>query len=56
MCGFTGFVGKLENREEVLVNMMNTIIHRGPDSEGRYITRTGAWLLSTTERFTIIKS
>lgn len=37
MCGFTGFVGALDNREEVLVNMMNTIIHRGPDSEGKYI-------------------
>lgn len=37
MCGFTGFVGTLENREEVLVNMMNTIVHRGPDSEGKYI-------------------
>ena len=42
MCGFTGFVGKLENREEVLVNMMNTIIHRGPDSEGRYIDEDAA--------------
>lgn len=37
MCGFTGFVGALDNRGEVLVNMMNTIIHRGPDSEGKYI-------------------
>lgn len=37
MCGFAGFVGEVENREQVLVNMMNTIIHRGPDSEGRYV-------------------
>lgn len=37
MCGFAGFIGKVENREEVLVNMMNTIIHRGPDSEGKYV-------------------
>lgn len=37
MCGFTGYVGELDNREEVLTNMMNTIVHRGPDSEGKYI-------------------
>ncbi len=42
MCGFTGYIGKLENREEVLVNMMNTIIHRGPDSEGKYIDEDAA--------------
>lgn len=42
MCGFTGFVGQLENREEILVNMMNTIIHRGPDSEGKYIDEDAA--------------
>ena len=34
MCGFAGFVGNVDDREHVLVNMMNTIIHRGPDSEG----------------------
>lgn len=37
MCGFAGFVGETEDKEQVLVNMMNTIVHRGPDSEGRYI-------------------
>ncbi len=37
MCGFAGFVGAVEHREEVLVNMMNTIVHRGPDSEGKYV-------------------
>lgn len=36
MCGFAGFVGEVENREQVLKAMMNTIIHRGPDSEGTY--------------------
>ena len=30
MCGFAGFVGKVEDRETVLVNMMDTIIHREP--------------------------
>lgn len=42
MCGFAGFVGKVENREEILVNMMNTIIHRGPDSEGKYVDEDAA--------------
>ena len=34
MCGFIGFVGKVDN-EEVLENMMNTIVHHrrtAPDS------------------------
>lgn len=42
MCGFTGFVGALDNREEILENMMNTIVHRGPDSEGKFIDETAA--------------
>ena len=36
MCGIVGFVGKQGNKEEVLENMMNVIIHRGPDSAGKY--------------------
>ena len=36
MCGFTGFTGILDNKNQVLENMMNTIIHRGPDSGGKY--------------------
>lgn len=28
MCGFAGFVGEVENREQVLENMIDTIIHR----------------------------
>lgn len=42
MCGFTGFVGTTDNREEVLENMMNTIVHRGPDSSGSYIDEEAA--------------
>ena len=42
MCGFAGFVGEAEDREQVLVNMMNTIIHRGPDSEGKYVDEDAA--------------
>lgn len=37
MCGFAGFVGSVENREQVLTAMMDTIIHRGPDSAGKYV-------------------
>lgn len=37
MCGFVGFIGDVEDKEQVLSNMMDTIIHRGPDSEGKHI-------------------
>ena len=40
MCGFVGFIGNVDAREEVLVNMMNTIVHRGPDSAGKYMDDT----------------
>ncbi len=42
MCGFTGFIGQLDEREEVLTNMMNTIVHRGPDSSGAFIDEDAA--------------
>ncbi len=38
MCGFVGFSGKLENKKEILNKMMGRIIHRGPDSEGEFIS------------------
>lgn len=38
MCGFCGFTGDKENGETVLNNMMDKIIHRGPDSAGHYKT------------------
>ncbi len=37
MCGICGFTGNLEHKEDVLTNMMNKIIHRGPDSAGQHI-------------------
>ena len=37
MCGFTGFIGEVSNPETVLENMMNQIIHRGPDSGGMFV-------------------
>ena len=42
MCGFTGFVGATDNREQILENMMNTIVHRGPDSSGSFIDEDAA--------------
>ncbi len=37
MCGFVGFVDStIDNSSEVIKDMMNVIIHRGPDSEGSY--------------------
>ena len=47
MCGFVGFTGGLAQREKVLQEMMDAIIHRGPDSAGTYIddgiTKTVIW-------------
>ncbi|MGD9677992.1 MAG: asparagine synthase (glutamine-hydrolyzing) [Vulcanibacillus sp.] len=39
MCGLCGFIDKLEPiKKEIHINsMMNKIIHRGPDGEGKYI-------------------
>jgi len=37
MCGFVGFVSKIENKKEILNKMMDRIIHRGPDMAGEYI-------------------
>ena len=37
MCGFCGFTGELIESDEILTNMMNKIIHRGPDSSGKHI-------------------
>ena len=40
MCGFTGFFSnsdQLINRDEIIKKMSDTIIHRGPDSAGKYV-------------------
>lgn len=42
MCGFVGFVGNVEDREQVLEHMMDTIIHRGPDSSGKFVDEDAA--------------
>lgn len=36
MCGFVGFIGDEENKKKIINDMMNRIIHRGPDSSGEY--------------------
>lgn len=43
MCGICGFTGKLPDSKEVLTRMMDRIIHRGPDSDGQFITDKAAW-------------
>ena len=42
MCGFVGFIGQVEDREQVLERMMDTIVHRGPDSSGKYVDEDAA--------------
>ena len=37
MCGICGFTGNIDNKAQVLTNMMNKIIHRGPDSGGQHM-------------------
>lgn len=37
MCGFVGFTNELNDATPVLQKMMDSIAHRGPDSEGKYI-------------------
>ena len=36
MCGFVGFTNKISDNGTVLEKMMNRIVHRGPDSDGKY--------------------
>lgn len=37
MCGITGFVSKIDNKETIIKKMCERIIHRGPDGEGYYV-------------------
>jgi len=37
MCGFAGFSDYINNKDKILTDMMDKIIHRGPDSDGKYI-------------------
>ncbi len=42
MCGFTGFIGDISNAPEVLEQMMERIVHRGPDSAGTFTENEAA--------------
>ncbi|MCQ2454594.1 MAG: asparagine synthase (glutamine-hydrolyzing) [Clostridia bacterium] len=37
MCGFVGFTNNIKDNGTVLEKMMNRIVHRGPDSDGKYL-------------------
>ncbi len=37
MCGFVGFVSKVNNKKKVIKDMADIIKHRGPDSDGYYV-------------------
>lgn len=37
MCGFVGFTNKINDASIVIENMMDKIVHRGPDSSGKYV-------------------
>ena len=37
MCGFVGFVDKIDNKKKVIKDMADIIRHRGPDSDGYYV-------------------
>ncbi len=37
MCGFVGFTNHIKDDGTVLEKMMNKIVHRGPDSSGKYV-------------------
>ncbi|MGN1408687.1 MAG: asparagine synthase (glutamine-hydrolyzing) [Eubacteriales bacterium] len=41
MCGFIGFTGIIDRREDVIKRMADRIIHRGPNSEGYHIDGEG---------------
>ncbi len=40
MCGFVGFTGIIDKREDTIRKMADRIIHRGPDSDGYHISGT----------------
>lgn len=42
MCGICGFIGERDNKEEILKKMLDAIRHRGPDSDGIYITENAS--------------
>lgn len=44
MCGISGFTGKIkEDKEKILVKMMDAIAHRGPDQAGTFVDEEAAF-------------
>ena len=44
MCGISGFIGNVANdKEKILVKMMDAIAHRGPDQAGTYVDDEAAF-------------
>ena len=44
MCGISGFIGNVANdKEEILIKMMDAIAHRGPDQAGTYVDDEAAF-------------
>ena len=37
MCGINGIISKEKNKDKLIKEMNNRIIHRGPDAEGIYV-------------------
>ncbi|MEG0570987.1 MAG: asparagine synthase (glutamine-hydrolyzing) [Oscillospiraceae bacterium] len=37
MCGFVGFVSKMQDKQETINNMLQKIVHRGPDSQESFV-------------------
>ena len=43
MCGINGIISKVKNKEELIKKMNDKIIHRGPDAEGIYTSKSVAF-------------
>ena len=37
MCGIVGFINDKDNKKAIVNDMMDRIVHRGPNSSGDYI-------------------
>ena len=42
MCGICGFTGNIINKDNIIDEMIEKIIHRGPDSDGKYVDDNAA--------------
>ena len=42
MCGIVGFVNSKDQKQEIIEDMMDRIVHRGPNSSGKYTDKNVA--------------